>query len=431
MFVNNGSFLKISAILRKVGEERTPEEDKILTDHADLVRSIERNSRARQRMLNRKIEKLDNENELEEKCAQLALAIRDAKNMVVYTGAGISTAASIPDYRGPNGVWTRIQKGEAPRACDPSFAVPTCTHMALAELHRRSLIKHIVSQNCDGLHLRSGIPRSSLSELHGNMFVELCLSCGKEYVRLFDVTEKTSLRKHSTGRKCFCGNDLKDTIVHFGEKGGLGSPQRWPEARTAAEKADSILVLGSSLKVLKKYTCLWRADKAVSQRPNLYIVNLQWTPKDDVAKLKVHATCDVVMKLVMQHLGLSIPDYVPQLDPLFKIAKPLKRSEFITTTRASLMPPLTPLPVGGDHSYAAYGIYCQNYVDDPDEKPDLNEEGDKDDDAMQVEDIKPTQTDCVKKVSTQPGWFGKGLKKQTTYGIFGKRKRRKLITVST
>jgi len=69
-------------------------------------------------------------------------------------------------------------------------------------------------------------------------------------VRLFDVTERTGVRNHKTGRDCHvCGTELKDTIVHFGEKGSLQSPHNWVEAADAVAKADLILCLGSSLKV--------------------------------------------------------------------------------------------------------------------------------------------------------------------------------------
>ncbi|OWK14174.1 SIRT7 [Cervus elaphus hippelaphus] len=255
----------------------------------------------------------DDPEELQRKVRELASAVRNAKYLVVYTGAGISTAASIPDYRGPNGVWTLLQKGRS--------------------------VQHVVSQNCDGLHLRSGLPRSAMSELHGNMYIEVCTACtpNREYVRVFDVTERTALHRHQTGRTCHkCGGQLRDTIVHFGERGTLGQPLNWEAATEAASKADTILCLGSSLKVLKKYPHLWCMTKPPSRRPKLYIVNLQWTPKDDWAALKLHGRCDDVMQLLMDELGLEIPRYSRWQDPIFSLATPLRAGEEGSHSRKSL-----------------------------------------------------------------------------------------------
>lgn len=83
-------------------------------------------------------------------------------------------------------------------------------------------------------------------------YPQVCTSCSPviEYVRLFDVTERTSLHRHGTGRRCNqCGGELRDTIVHFGERGTLEQPLNWKGAAEAAKMADVILCLGSSLKV--------------------------------------------------------------------------------------------------------------------------------------------------------------------------------------
>lgn len=85
---------------------------------------------------------------------------------------------------------------------------------------------------------------------------QVCTACtpNREYVRVFDVTERTALHRHQTGRACHkCGAQLRDTIVHFGERGTLGQPLNWEAATQAASKADTILCLGSSLKVREQH----------------------------------------------------------------------------------------------------------------------------------------------------------------------------------
>lgn len=335
----------IRKLVNKSPWDRTHEEQAILENSPELVNMLQERSRKRKCSQQRQKETQDPLHIFEEKCKDLAEAIRGAKCLVVYTGAGISTAARIPDYRGPSGVWTMLQKGEVPQVQDLSEAKPTYTHMAIAELHHQGTVKHVVSQNCDGLHIRSGLPRSFLSEVHGNMFLEVCPKCKplRQYFRLFDVTERTSLHKHRTGRKCHkCSADLIDTIVHFGERGRLRWPLNWQGAGRAADRCDTILCLGSSLKVLRRYRCLWAMDKPAKDRPKLYIVNLQWTPKDDVAVIKINGRCDDVMRRVMELLNVKVPEYNSAMDPLFKLHTPLRLKELKSFSR-------TPLAMAGDN----------------------------------------------------------------------------------
>ncbi|XP_041581108.1 NAD-dependent protein deacetylase sirtuin-7 isoform X2 [Vulpes lagopus] len=251
---------QVSRILRKAAAERSAEEGRLLAESEDLVTELQGRSRRREGLKRRQEEVCDDPEELRRKVRELAGAVRNAKYLVVYTGAGISTAASIPDYRGPNGVWTLLQKGRSISAADLSEAEPTLTHMSIARLHEQKLVQHVVSQNCDGLHLRSGLPRTAISELHGNMYIE----------------------------------------------------------------------------VLKKYPRLWCMTKPPSRRPKLYIVNLQWTPKDDWAALKLHGKCDDVMQLLMDELGLEIPPYSRWQDPIFALATPLRAGEEGSHSRKSL-----------------------------------------------------------------------------------------------
>ncbi|XP_013782015.1 NAD-dependent protein deacetylase sirtuin-7-like [Limulus polyphemus] len=330
---------RVRAILKKAGCDRTEDETKVLNQFQDVVEVVEQQMIKHKSLKDRLKEIEDPPDVLRAKCVELAETIRHADFLVTYTGAGISTAAKIPDYRGPEGVWTLLQKGQDVKVLDIATAEPTYTHMSVSELYRRGFIAHVVSQNCDGLHLRSGLPRGALSEVHGNMYIEVCTKCKplRQYVRLFDVTERTSLRRHKTGRYCHkCSAELIDTIVHFGERGRLRWPINWEGAVKAVENCDVILCLGTSLKVLRKYHCLWALDKPLQERPKVYIVNLQWTPKDDKAVLKINGKCDEVMKLVMDHLGIPVPNYSREKDQIFRLAVQLTSEEEESTTRQQL-----------------------------------------------------------------------------------------------
>ncbi|EFC37587.1 silent information regulator family protein [Naegleria gruberi] len=242
---------------------------------------------------------------LNEKLDELAQLLQSSKHVVFYTGAGISTSAGISDFRGPNGIWTMKEKGMKAKASSSTIKLPTPTHMAIATLYQRGMIKYVTSQNVDGLHVKSGFSRKDISELHGNTNVELCKNCNCEYLRTFRCRNAEHVHDHKTGRMCeHCGHELEDSIINFGEN--LPEDQL-DRAELNAKKADLAIVLGTSLRVSPACDlpemCLKKGGKMV-------IVNLQKTPKDKKSSLRIFAKTDDVINGIMERLSLSIPSYV-------------------------------------------------------------------------------------------------------------------------
>ncbi|KAH7315095.1 hypothetical protein KP509_21G033800 [Ceratopteris richardii] len=251
-------------------------------------------------------ELFDSREDLECKIEQLAKLIQESRHLVAFTGAGISTSCGIPDFRGPKGVWTLQHEGKPLPKADLPFhqARPGITHMALVELQRRGILKFIISQNIDGLHLKSGIPRSCLSELHGSSFREVCSSCETEYVRDFEV--ETIGLKH-TGRRCSvasCNARLKDTVLDWED---ALPPKELVPAEEHCKKADVILCLGTSLQITPACNLPLRTVRGGGK---MVIINLQATPKDKKAALVIRGRVDEVIAGAMRRLDYAIPPFV-------------------------------------------------------------------------------------------------------------------------
>lgn len=241
----------------------------------------------------RLIEYFDSEAELHAKCQQLAEMISQARHVLAFTGAGISTGA------GP-GLWERPKSSASPgnilEQCVQ--ATPGRTHLVLSRLWKDGILKHIISQNVDGLHRKSGIPAAALSELHGNIFVERCTKCGAEFERNFNTICSGGL----TGRFCergACQGSLRHSGVGFGDD----LPQKiLHRAWAQTEAADLCLALGSSITVTPASEMpTWIARKHArfpDRRSGLVIVNLQATPCDNMAALRINGMVDDVMELV-------------------------------------------------------------------------------------------------------------------------------------
>ncbi|CAF1418602.1 unnamed protein product [Adineta ricciae] len=263
-------------------------------------------------------EYFDSRKELNAHLDQLTQWIKESQHFIVFTGAGISTSTGIPDFRsamdtvlptGP-GEWElrdnkKFRTSSANAIDDMQKAIPSPSHMALVELQRRGILKCVISQNCDGLHLRSGMNVEHLAELHGNMNLEICQKCQARYLRDFDTDMDHP--RHYTGRQCSkpdCHGRLKDSLIHFGEDLPADELKK---AFDHAEKADVCLVLGSSLTVTPASDVPRRVAK---RKQKLIIGNLQRTPLYTRATLNIHAFSDVIMKGVMKRLDIPIPPYI-------------------------------------------------------------------------------------------------------------------------
>jgi NAD-dependent deacetylase len=220
-----------------------------------------------------------------------------ARRICVLTGAGISTDSGIPDYRGPNGVWTRDPDAEklVTLSCylaDPDIRrrswlmrrdlhladpQPNAGHAALVELERQGRLRALVTQNIDGLHQAAG--SSAVLELHGTVHQVVCTACGDR------TPMRSALERIEAGEPdppCLvCGGILKSATVYFGQ---VLDERVIGAATAAAADCDILLAVGTSLQV---WPAAGLADVAVGSGARLVVVNGEPTPYDDVADLVV------------------------------------------------------------------------------------------------------------------------------------------------
>jgi NAD-dependent deacetylase len=192
---------------------------------------------------------------------ELSEYLRAARHALIFTGAGISTGSGIPDFRGPQGVWTRRQPvyyqdfmtSEAARIehwdykleAWESFknAQPNDVHRAIVRLEQAGWVSMVVTQNIDGLHSLAGTSPARLVELHGTNSLVECQSCKwrDDPQPHFDF-----FRTHRTTPLCECGGFLKPATISFGQ---ALEPNEIERAQRAAMEADLVVALGSTLSV--------------------------------------------------------------------------------------------------------------------------------------------------------------------------------------
>jgi NAD-dependent SIR2 family protein deacetylase len=260
---------------------------------------------------------------------ELTRFLAPLRRVLVLTGAGISTASGIPDYRGPDGV----RRGKAP-VQGPEFrkseavrkrywarsmvgypvlarAAPNPAHLAIADLQADGRIKGLITQNVDGLHQRAG--SRDVIELHGNIHGVVCLDCHASFPRRFvqDLLEELNpampgaaaaaiaaapdgdahlepdaLADFRVADCIYCGGTLKPGVVFFGD--GV-APACTAQAMAAMEAADALLVVGSSLMVASGFRFCRMA--AASGKP-IAAVNLGITRADDLLNLKIDGSAE-------------------------------------------------------------------------------------------------------------------------------------------
>ena len=236
-----------------------------------------------------------------------------ARRITVLTGAGISTDSGIPDYRGPNGLWTRDPDAEklvtlGYYLADPEIRrrswllrrqmhdadpQPNAGHAALVELERQGRLRALVTQNIDGLHQAAGSAPALVHEIHGTTHAVVCVGCDDR------TTMRAALDRVAAGEPdpaCLrCGDVLKSATIYFGQ---MLDEEVVGRCTAAAADCDVFLAVGTSLQV---WPAAGLADIAVGTGARLVVVNAEPTPYDELADL-----------VVREPIGTALPRLVAQ-----------------------------------------------------------------------------------------------------------------------
>lgn len=249
---------------------------------------------------------------------QAAALIDAAERVLAVTGAGISTDSGIPDYRGPQGIWTKNPGAEKmatlehylgdpevrkrswrSRVDSPIFeAQPNDGHRALVELEQRGKLHALVTQNVDGLHLKAGTSPDRLVEIHGHVRDVVCWSCGER------APMERALARVRAGEEdppCrTCGGVLKSATVSFGQQLERDDILR---SEHAARTCDLVLAVGSTLSV---WPAAGVVPTALERGARLVIVNLERTEFDRYADVVLRASISEVLPAIVR--GGSRPE---------------------------------------------------------------------------------------------------------------------------
>jgi NAD-dependent deacetylase len=221
--------------------------------------------------------------------------IEEANRIVVFTGAGISTDSGIPDFRGPQGVWTRNPEAEKMATlqhymADPEvrkqswqqkLAIsqaarePNAGHRALLELQKRGKLHTLITQNVDGLHQDAGINPETVVEVHGTLREVVCMRCG-DHGPMEGALER--VRAGEEDPPCrLCGGILKSATISFGQ--GL-VPEDLERAEYAARSCDLLIAIGTTLSV---YPIAGVVPVAKRAGARVVILNAEPTAMDELA----------------------------------------------------------------------------------------------------------------------------------------------------